>query len=257
MQEAALGRRAGAEFVGTAFLTLCIIGSGIAATRLSPGDYGFQLLLNALATGLGLVAIILAIGSLSSGQLNPAITLVAWMTGGLAPRAALTYVAAQLAGAVVGAVLANVIFGLPAVELAQHVRATRGLWASEVIATLGLVLVVFGLIRSQRSRQPSRTQWAPTSGPPSYSRPRPASRIQPPLARSLSNTFAGIAPASAAAFVLAELAGALLGLVLVRLLYPRPESDLVDRLYSLRIARCRYHRQSLPLWNDTSALVAS
>ena len=86
MREVALSRQAAAEFIGTAFLTLCIIGSGIAASRLSPGDPGFQLLLNALATGLGLVAIILAIGSVSGGQLNPAITLVAWISGGLARR---------------------------------------------------------------------------------------------------------------------------------------------------------------------------
>jgi glycerol uptake facilitator-like aquaporin len=225
VQEAALGRRAGAEFVGTAFLTLCIIGSGIAATRLSPGDHGFQLLLNALATGLGLVAIILAIGSVSGGQINPAITLVAWVSGGLAPRDALTYVAAQLAGAAVGAVLANVIFGLRAVEVAQQVRATSGLWAFEVIATIGLVLVVFGLLRSQRSAAVPYAVGAYIGAAILFTSSTSFANPAATLARSLSNTFAGIAPASAAAFVFAELAGALLGLILVRQLYPRPESD--------------------------------
>lgn len=105
-----MGRRAAAELVGTAFLTLCIIGSGIAATRLSPGDQGFQLLLNALATGLGLAAIVLAVGTVSGGHLNPVITLVGYLTRELAGRAALVYVGAQLAGAAIGAVVANVTF---------------------------------------------------------------------------------------------------------------------------------------------------
>lgn len=225
MQEAALGRRAGAELVGTAFLTLGIVGSGIAATRLSPGDQGFQLLLNALATGFVLVAIILAIGPVSGGQINPAITLVAWVSGGLGPGEALTYFAAQLAGAALGAVLANVIFGLPAIELAQQVRATGGLWASEVIATLGLVLVVFGLIRSERSAAIPYAVGAYIMAAILFTSSTSFANPAATIARSLSNTFAGIDPASVPMFVLAEIAGGLLGLVVVTALFPPKQSD--------------------------------
>lgn len=118
-----LARRASAEFVGTAFLTLAIIGSGIAASRLSLGDQGFTLVANALATGLVLVAIILAIGSVSGGQLNPAVTVVAWMTGGLSRSDAGVYTLAQVGGAIVGAIVANVVFGLAVLDVSQHARS--------------------------------------------------------------------------------------------------------------------------------------
>jgi arsenate reductase len=219
--EAPLGRRAAAEFVGTAFLTLCIIGSGITATRLSPGDPGFQLLLNAVTTGLGLVAIILAIGTVSGGQINPAITLVSCLTGGIAWRAAFVYVLAQLAGAAIGAVVANIMFGLPAVELAQQSRATGSLWASEVVATLGLVLVVFGLIRSRRSAAIPYAVGAYIGAAILFTSSTSFANPAAAIARSLSNTFAGIAPASVPMFVIAELAGALLGLLVVVVLFPR------------------------------------
>lgn len=130
MREATLGRRAAAEFIGTAFLTLCIVGSGISAERLVPDDAGAVLLVNALATGLVLVALILALGAISGGQLNPAVTLVSWLNGGLAGSAALWYFVAQLAGAALGAIAANVAFGLPAVELATQARSTGSLWES-------------------------------------------------------------------------------------------------------------------------------
>src|SRR5512132_520128 len=122
MDEPSLARRAAAEFVGTAFLTLGIIGSGIAASRLSRGDEGFTLVVNAVATGLVLIAIILAIGSVSGGQLNPAVTLVAWMTDGLSRSEAAVYALAQLGGAVFGAIVANVIFGLAALGISDHAR---------------------------------------------------------------------------------------------------------------------------------------
>ena len=221
MEGASLGRRAAAELVGTAFLTLCIIGSGIAATRLSPGDQGFQLLLNALATGLGLAAIVLAVGTVSGGHLNPAITLVGYLTKELAGRAALVDVGAQLAGAAFGAVVANVTFGLPAVELAERSRSTGGLWASEVVATLGLVLVVFGLLRAGRAPAVPYAVGAYIAAAILFTSSTSFANPAATIARSLSNTFAGIAPASVPMFVLAELAGALLGLGVVVVLYPR------------------------------------
>jgi hypothetical protein len=137
VNEPSLARRSAAEFVGTAFLTLGMIGSGIAASSLSHGEKGFTLVLNALATGLVLTAIILGIGSVSGGQLNPAVTLVAWATGGLSRSEAGAYALAQLVGAVLGAAVANVIFGLAAFDLSAHARSSWELWTSEVVATFG------------------------------------------------------------------------------------------------------------------------
>lgn len=218
-----LGRRAAAEFVGTGFLTLCIIGSGIAATRLSP-DPGFALLANALATGFVLVAIILALGGVSGGQLNPAVTLVAWMSRGLSGRATLAYVLAQLGGAVTGVVVANLIFGLPAVDLAQQSRTGGSLWASEVVATLGLVLVIFGLIRSGRDAAVPYAVGAYITSAILFTSSTAFANPAATVARSLSDTFAGIAPVSVPMFVVAELAGAALGLVAVRGLFARAPS---------------------------------
>lgn len=220
MTEPGLGRRAAAESLGTAFLTLCIVGSGISATRLTPGDAGFQLVFNALATGLGLAALIVVLGSVSGAQLNPAITLVAWLTDETPGRTALAYVGAQFAGAAAGAVLANAIFGLEAFQLSDQARTSAGLWASEAIATLGLVLVIFGLVRSgRRSLVPLAVGSYITAAilfTSSTAFANPAATV----ARSLSDTFAGIAPGSVGMFVVAELVGAVLGLVTVRVLWP-------------------------------------
>lgn len=186
MEAPSLGQRAAVEFIGTAFLTLGIIGSGIAGSRLSDGDPSFTLLVNAVATGLVLVAIILAIGSISGGQLNPAVTLVAWMTGGLSRSEAGVYALAQL-GAVLGAIAANVIFGLAAFDLSTHSRSGWELWTSEVLATFGLVLVIFGVVRSGRATAIPFAVGA-ISRPRSCSRHRWPSPIPLPqwLARSLT-----------------------------------------------------------------------
>lgn len=221
MEGQPLGRRAAAEFVGTGFLTLCIIGSGIAATRLSPGDSGFALLLNALATGFVLVAIILTLGAVSGGQLNPAVTLVAWMSRGLPGRAALAYVFAQLGGAVAGAVVANLIFGLPAVDLAEQSRSEGSLWVSEVVATFGLVLVIFGLVRSGRDAAVPYAVGAYIASAILFTSSTAFANPAATVARGLSDTFAGIAPESVPMFIVAEVAGAALGLVAVRVLFPR------------------------------------
>ena len=223
MQDATLGRRAAAEFIGTAFLTLCIIGSGIAGARLSPNEPGLVLLVNALATALGLVAIILAVGAVSGGHLNPAITLVAWMLGSVPRATALLYFVAQVAGAVLGALLANVIFRLPAFELATQTRATGSLWTSEVIATLGLVLVVFGLLRSGRRGLVPLAVGTYIGAAILFTSSTSFANPAATLARSLSDTFAGIAPRAVPMFVLAEVTGALLGFIAVRVLYPGTE----------------------------------
>src|SRR6266508_3123185 len=143
-----LGRRLFAEFVGTALLLVAVVGSGIAAQRLSRGDVGLQLLENAGATAVALVAIILAVGPVSGGHLNPVVTLIDRVFGGVSTRELLGYCGAQVAGAVVGTMVANLMYGLPAIEVSQHVRSGSGIWLGEAVATFGLVLVVFGVVRS-------------------------------------------------------------------------------------------------------------
>lgn len=221
MNEARLVRRAAAEFIGTAFLTVGIIGSGIAASRLSHGDPGFTLVANALATGLVLVAIILALGSVSGAQLNPAVTLVAWMTGGLSRSEALTYALAQLGGAILGAVAANVMFGLGAFSVAAQSRSGWELWMSEVVATFGLVLVIFGLVRSGRLTAVPFAVGAYIAAAILFTSSTAFANPAATVARSLTDTFAGIAPRSVPMFVIAEFAGAALGLAALRMLFPR------------------------------------
>jgi glycerol uptake facilitator-like aquaporin len=221
MDESALARRAAAEFAGTAFLTLGIIGSGIAASRLSNGDEGFTLVVNAVATGLVLVAIILAIGSVSGGHLNPAITLVAWMTSGLSRSEAGVYALAQLVGAVLGAIVANVIFGLAAFDISEHARSGWELWASEIVATFGLVMVIFVVVRSGRSTAVPFAVGAYVAAAILFTSSTAFANPAATVARGLSDTFAGIAPESVPMFIVAEFAGAALGLVVVRVLFPR------------------------------------
>jgi len=221
MNGARLTRRAAAEFIGTAFLTVSIIGSGIAASRLSHGDPGFTLVANALATGLVLVAIILALGSVSGAQLNPAVTLVAWMTGGLSRSEALTYALAQLGGAILGAVAANVMFGLGAFSVAAQSRSGWELWTSEVVATFGLVLVIFGLVRSGRLTAVPFAVGAYIAAAILFTSSTAFANPAATVARSLTDTFAGIAPRSVPMFVIAEFAGAALGLAALRMLFPR------------------------------------
>ncbi|MCI0140018.1 aquaporin [Arthrobacter bambusae] len=214
-----LVRRAVAEFAGTAFLVMAVVGSGVMASRLSPNDVGLQLLQNSAATGAALVALILALQPVSA-SFNPVVTLVERALGILDTPTALALVAAQFAGGLAGTVLANLMFGLDAVTLSTHERAGGGLWLGEVIATAGLLLVIFGTIRSGR---PDRVAFAVggyitaaywfTS---STSFANPAVTV----ARMITDTFAGIAPSSAPAFILAQLVGGAVGLFLVRALYP-------------------------------------
>ncbi|WP_284762550.1 aquaporin [Arthrobacter sp. efr-133-R2A-63] len=214
-----LVRRAVAEFAGTAFLVMAVVGSGVMASRLSPNDVGLQLLQNSVATGAALVALILALQPVSA-SFNPVVTLVERALGILDTPTALALVAAQFAGGLAGTVLANLMFGLDAVTLSTHERAGGGLWLGEVIATAGLLLVIFGTIRSGR---PDRVAFAVggyitaaywfTS---STSFANPAVTV----ARMITDTFAGIAPSSAPAFILAQLVGGAVGLFLVRAVYP-------------------------------------
>jgi glycerol uptake facilitator-like aquaporin len=223
-----LTRRALAELVGTAFLVMAVIGSGIAAVRLSPTDRGLQLLENSLATGAALVALILALQPVSAA-FNPVVTLVERAFGAIGTRTAATLVAAQILGGLVGAVLANLMFGLSAVSLSTQVRSSPGLWLGEVIATVGLVLVIFGTIRSGRTDALAyavggyitAAYWFTSST--SFANPAVT------IARMFSDTFAGIAPTAAPMFVLMQLLGGTVALGLIKVLYPHP-ADLADHL---------------------------
>ncbi|HTZ44374.1 MAG TPA: aquaporin [Jatrophihabitans sp.] len=215
----AFGRRVLAELVGTAFLTMAVIGSGIAASRLSPGDTGLQLLENSVVTGAVLVALILALQPISAA-FNPVVTLIERSLGAFGTGAAVRLIAAQSIGGALGAVLANLMFGLPAVRLASQHRSGSGLWLGEVIATAGLVLVIFGSARSGRSDRVAYTVGGYITAAYWFTSSTSFANPAVTLARTLSDTFAGIAPASAAVFVLMQLVGGALGWLLVRLLYP-------------------------------------
>jgi glycerol uptake facilitator-like aquaporin len=218
-----LGRRALAEFVGTMFLLIAVVGSGIAASRLSAGQAGLELLENAAATAAALAAIILAVGPVSGAHLNPVITVVDRFFQGLTSREAAAYVGAQLTGAAAGAVVANLMFSLPAVQLSTHVRTGGGLWLGEVVATFGLVLVVFGVARSGRPGVAAFAVGAYIAGAYFFTSSTSFANPAVTMARELSNTFAGIAPRSVPLFVLFELVGGSLALGAVRLLYPEAE----------------------------------
>jgi glycerol uptake facilitator-like aquaporin len=221
-------RRALAEFLGTALLLVAVIGSGIAAERLSPGDTGLQLLENAAATAAALVAIILAVGSVSGAHLNPVVTLVDRLLGGLDTATTAVYVGAQVVGACVGAVVANLMFDLPAIDWSTTERSGGGLWLGELVATLGLVLVVFGTVRSGRTSAVPFAVGAYIGGAYFFTSSTSFANPAVTLARTLSDTFAGIDPSSVPAFVLPQVGGGILGLVVVGLLYPDLERAAGD-----------------------------
>jgi glycerol uptake facilitator-like aquaporin len=209
-----------AEFAGSAFLAALVVGSGIAAQRLSPGDVGLELLENAAATAAGLFAIILIFGPVSGGHFNPVVSLADAALGGLRWRDTAAYVPAQVAGCTGGAVLANVMFAGPAVSISVKHRASGGHFLSEVVATLGLLLVIFALARSGRARSAPAAVGAYIGA--AYFFTSSASFANPAITigRMFSNTFAGIAPSSAPWFIGAQLIGGVLAVGGVRLLYP-------------------------------------
>jgi len=197
-----------------------VIGSGIAAQRLSPGDVGLQLFENAAATAAALVAIILALGPVSGAHLNPVVTIADRVFGGVSTAEAVTYVGAQLVGGSVGAVVANVMFSLPVVELSTHARSSGALWSGEVVATFGLLVVIFGVVRSGRSTAAPFAVGAYIGSAYFFTSSTSFANPAVTVARTLSNTFAGIAPASVPPFVVAQLVGAALAVVAVWILYP-------------------------------------
>jgi glycerol uptake facilitator-like aquaporin len=216
----ALWRRLVAEFLGSALLAALVVGSGIAAQRLSPGDTGLELLENAAATAAGLFAIILMFGPVSGGHFNPVVSFVDAAFAGVSWRDAAAYLPAQVAGCITGAVAANLMFALPAVSISVRDRASGGHFLSEIIATLGLMLMIFALARSGRSRVTAAAVGAYIGA--GYFFTSSASFANPAITigRMFSNTFAGIAPSSAPAYIGAQVVGGILAAGLVRLLYP-------------------------------------
>jgi glycerol uptake facilitator-like aquaporin len=218
--DAPLARRLLAELLGSAFLAALVIGSGIAAQTLSPGDVGLELFENAAATAMGLATIIVMFGPVSGGHFNPVVSLADATFGGIAWRDALAYIPAQVAGCVLGAITANGMFALAAVSISTHHRATPAHLFSEVIATAGLLLVIFSLARTKRLSAAPAAVGAYIGA--AYFFTSSASFANPAISvgRMFSDTFAGIAPSSVPTFVLAQLLGGVCAILAIRVLYP-------------------------------------
>jgi arsenate reductase len=224
-----LARKATAEAIGTALLVAIVIGSGIYAQRLSPDDLGLQLLVNSLATAGGLVALILAFGSVSGAHFNPVVSIADRLLHGLDNRELVVYLGAQVAGGCLGAVIANLMFELDAVNWSARERSSAALWLAEVVATFGLLLVILGVVRSGRaSTAPfavagyiAAAYWFTSST--SFANPAVT------VARTMSDTFAGIKPSSVPAFIAAQIIGALAAIAVARFLHPdlSPEDVVV------------------------------
>jgi glycerol uptake facilitator-like aquaporin len=222
-----LARKLTAEALGTGLLVAAVIGSGIAAQRLSPNNTGLQLLENSTATAGALVALILAFGSVSGAHFNPVVSLADRYFGGLTNRETGGYIGAQILGACLGAIAANLMFGLDAINVSDKARTGGDLWFSEGVATLGLLLVIFGVVRSGRvalapfavAGYIAAAYWFTSST--SFANPAVT------IARTLSNTFAGIKPSSVPAFVVAQLLGGAVAIAVAWFLYPDLPADAV------------------------------
>ena len=205
-----------------------VVGSGIAAQTLSPSDTGLALLENAIATGAALVAIILTVGSVSGAHLNPIVSCVDAVFGGLRRTELAWYVVAQVVGAATGVLLANLMFGLPAINVSSHARFGTGLWLGEIVATFGLLLVVFGLVRSKHTQVAPFAVGAYITGAYFFTSSTSFANPAVTLARTLSDTFAGIAPSSVLGFVIAQVFGAGIACGAIRVLWPAAEAVADD-----------------------------
>jgi glycerol uptake facilitator-like aquaporin len=218
--EAPRWRRLLAEFLGSAFLAAIVIGSGIAAQRLSPGETGLQLFENAAATAPGLFAIILMFGPVSGGHFNPVVSVVDAAFGGLSWRDALAYLPAQVAGCIGGAIVANVMFAERVVSISTKHRASGPHFFSEIVATLGLLLVIFALARSGRGSTAPAGVGAYIGAAYFFTSSTSFANPAITVGRMFSDTFAGIAPSSTPVFIAAQVVGAGLGVLVIKALYP-------------------------------------
>jgi arsenate reductase len=218
--QAPLQRRLLAELLGSAFLAAVVIGSGIAANQLSPGDVGLQLFENAAATAAGLFTIILMFGPVSGGHFNPVVSLVDASFGGLTRRDAFAYIPAQIAGCILGALAANAMFADALVSISTKHRASSAHLLSEVIATLGLLLVIFSLARTKRGNAAPAAVGAYIGAAYFFTSSTSFANPAISIGRMLSDTFAGIAPSSVPGFVIAQLIGGVVAVAVIRSLYP-------------------------------------
>jgi len=215
-----LTRRLFAEFLGAAGLAAVVIGSGIAAQKLSPGDVGLQLFENAAATGAGLYALILTFGPVSGAHLNPVVSLVDAALGNLPRRYALAYIPAQVAGCVAGAIAANGMFALAAISISEKHRASPAHLFAEVIATAGLMLVIFSLARTRRLDKAAAAVGAYIAAAYFFTSYTSFANPAISVGRMFSDTFAGIAPSAVPGFIVAQLVGGAVAIAIVRALYP-------------------------------------
>jgi glycerol uptake facilitator-like aquaporin len=221
----ALWRRLVAEFIGTALLVTAVVGSGIMAATLSPADVGLQLLENSVATAFALGALILTFGPVSGAHFNPVVSVADWFLGrragtGLSGRDLAGYVAAQTAGAIAGSILANVMFDLAAVDFSGKDRSAGHLWLGEVVATAGLLLLIFALARSDRAAVAPAAVAAYIGAAYWFTSSTSFANPAVTVGRAFTDTFAGISPGSVPAFIVAQLAGLAVGVGLVLTLYP-------------------------------------
>lgn len=232
-----LARRALAELLGTGLLVTVVVGSGIMAERLSPGAVGLELLENSTATALGLSVLILALAPISGAHFNPAVTLADHLLGrrthtGITARDAAIFIPAQTAGGIGGAVLANLMFALPAATASTHARTGAHLWLGEVVATAGLILLIFALTRTGRGTYAPAAVGAYIGAAYWFTSSTSFANPAVTVGRAFTNTFAGIEPSSVPGFVLAQLLGAGIGALIVVALFPHtsvPAAAAQDR----------------------------
>lgn len=212
-------RRLVAEALGTGLLIVAVVGSGIMATRLSD-DVGLQLLENAAATATALIGLILMFGAVSGAHFNPVVTLVDRCFGALSGRDAALYIGAQVVGGCLGTVVANLMFELAAVEWSTNDRSSGALWLSEIVATVGLLLVIHGCVRNGRKDVVAFAVGLWIGGAYWFTSSTSFANPAVTIARTMSDSFAGIRPASAPMFIVMQLVGAAISFLLIRFLYP-------------------------------------
>jgi glycerol uptake facilitator-like aquaporin len=215
-----LTRRLVAEALGTALLIIAVIGSGIMASRLSPSDVGLQLLENAAATAGALIGLILMFGAVSGAHFNPVVTLVDRLFGTISTLDAGLYAIAQTIGGCAGAVVANLMFSLPAINMSRHTRSSGALWLSEVVATIGLLLVIQGCVRGGRAEAVPFAVGVWIGGAYWFTSSTSFANPAVTVARMLSNSFAGIRPSSVPMFIVMQILGGVVAYGLIRFIYP-------------------------------------
>jgi len=212
------------EFVATGFLLIAVVGSGIMAERLSGGNTALALLANAIATGGALVALILAFGPQSGAHMNPAVTIAAVLTGGLRSRFALAYITAQIAGAILGVWIAHLMFEMPVFQFSEHIRTGLGQWIAEAVATFGLLVVIWGC-RAHHAPITAFAVAAYITGAYWFTASTSFANPAVTIARSLTDTFAGIRPFDAPGFIIAQMAGLLVAVPLLRAMQHQAKSE--------------------------------